>query len=445
MKKKSKEDSKDSPEDILKRIKKKQQAKDRLQLWQFHSRVLWFACGNGQDTVFVNSRKKIDYADKTFDTKLSQNAVRYYCEDKKSISGKYVFDRIDKILKAYIYFGDSRLYSLVSLWIIGTYFYSMFSHYGYLFFFSNLMRSGKTRVQEIISHLAFEASSPQNASTPPVIRELAAEGGTVQLDTLERWREKNQESFSAAMEILDAGFRNGGQAPKMVLIKGDWAKVHFPVYAPYVLTGINKNSLADTALDRSFAIEMQRKPANLQKKRYNYSIGENDCRRLRACLYVCALQNAKAVCDIYQSRELRIELEQLHLNDRAADIWLPILAIAKFVGFEKDSKEWADLVSLASEMGGDPDYAEDARQLAIVQALRKQVDDQSKVSGITSELLKRIQESGIVIKESQLTNFLTLWEFEKKSIRLAKGPRKVWELEDKKLAGIEKQLSVTTS
>ena len=48
-----------------------------------------------------------------------------------------------------------------------------------------------------------------------------------------------------------------------------------------------------------------------------------------------------------------------------------------------------------------------------------------------------------MIKESQLTNFLTIWKFEQKSIRLPQGSRRAWELEDKKLAQIEKQLSVT--
>src|SRR5262245_45584675 len=39
------------------------------------------------------------------------------------------------------------------------------------------------------------------------MRETAVEGGTAIFDTLERWKEKGTESFAAAMELLDAGFR----------------------------------------------------------------------------------------------------------------------------------------------------------------------------------------------------------------------------------------------
>src|ERR1044072_8920186 len=115
MKKKSKKDSKASPEDILKRIKHKQYTRDRLQLWQSNPGVLWFACGNGRDTVFVNSRKKLFHADKPFKTKLTHNIVQYFREDKAIIPGRHVYEKVEHILRAYIYFDDSRSYDLVSI------------------------------------------------------------------------------------------------------------------------------------------------------------------------------------------------------------------------------------------------------------------------------------------------------------------------------------------
>ena len=435
---------KEKPLDVLKKLNPSRQVRKRLQFCSPNKRILSYCCGDGLKAVTVNSRKKLSISEIAFKTRLTQKIVEYYLSDKEIIPGIYIADKLQAIIKAYIYFDDSRLYIFVAMWIVGTYLYSIFGHYGYLFLYSKLMRSGKTRAQEIISHLAFEATTPQNAPTPAVIRELSAEGGTVQLDTLERWEEKNQESFSAAMEILDAAFRDGGQVSKMVVKgKGAWVKEIYPVYAPYMLTGIYKSSLSDTALDRSFSIEMRRKPTWVKKKRYNSFICEKECRPVRGCLYVWALQNVAKISSIYHDKGFLRELDQLHLNDRAADIWRPILAVAKATGFEKESKEWADLTSLAREMGGDPEVAEEVRQLAIIRILRSKATNEKKIVGMTSELLKIVQDNSIEIKAIELNHFLTQWDFRQKDIRFSTGPRRAWELEDEKLAEVEKQLSIT--
>ena len=74
------------------------------------------------------------------------------------VDTKDLLTRISSTLARYVHFDDKRVYLLVSLWILGTYVYSMFSHYGYLHLHSTKKRSGKTRVLEVSHHLAFEGS-----------------------------------------------------------------------------------------------------------------------------------------------------------------------------------------------------------------------------------------------------------------------------------------------
>ena len=239
-------------------------------------------------------------------TKLSPDVLTKYLRGDRSPSSRRLVERVTGTLEQHVYFEDPRLYTLVALWVIGTYLYSTFGHYGYLFLFSMLMRSGKTRVIEVLSHLAFEASAPLNAPTPASLRELASGGGTSLLDTLERWRDKNQESHSAAMDILDAGFRNGGVVTKMVTTKGsDWQREEYPVYAPYAMAAIGRHSLTDTARDRSFVIEMHRKPVALKTAKYTWHRCEEQCRPVRDDLYRWALRNAPDVAAINES--LRLE------------------------------------------------------------------------------------------------------------------------------------------
>jgi hypothetical protein len=438
----NKNKNKPTPEQTLKGLQQDQRSKDRLQLWYPKRRVLSFACGDGYRAVYVDSKRKLSAASVAFRTKLSRNvAISYHEDSSVPIPGTQVYKKSESILRSYVHFDDSRLYTLVSLWTIGTYFYSMFGHYGYLFAYSKQKRSGKTRLQDVLSHLAFEASSPQNASTPPTIREMAAEGGTVQLDTLERWSEKNTESYALAMDILDAGFRNGGQVTKMVPVGGNWKKENFPVFAPYVLTGIHRDSLSDTALDRSFAIEMKRKPIRVTMKTYNSHKCERECSVVRGRYYRWALTNAEPVSRIYESPELGADIEGLHLNDRAADIWMPIFAVASGIGIGKTYKQWLDLTSLATEMGGDPDHAEEVRQLSIVRTLLTLATPDGRLIGMTSELVKQLQDASIQIRDIELTKLLGGGVFVHKDIRLSQGPRRAWELEADKLAEVEKQFT----
>lgn len=66
--------------------------------------------------------------------------------------------------------------------------------------------------------------------------------------------------------------------------------------------------------------------------------------------YRWALRNADRVSSVYLSQRSEEECDALALNDRAADIWRPILALASALGVPRGELE--DLKTLAREMGG---------------------------------------------------------------------------------------------
>lgn len=414
-----------------------------LQTWHPDSRQLVFGCGDGQHGVLVSSSGDIAVATTGITiTRLTKSNVERCGQQSVRVQGRQLFESVSTVLINFAHFEDERIGILIDLWVIGTYVYTVFSHYGYLFLHSSLPRSGKTRVLEVISHLAFEATQPLNAPTTPTIRDTASEGGTLQLDTLERWRGKSAEAYSAAMEFLDAGFRNGGVVMKMVALgDGNWRKVRIPVYAPYAMAAIAKESLTDTALDRSFVIEAHRKPVKVRKRRYNHFACEIECKPIRDDLYAWALQNAEVVASIYDSAELESTVQQLGLNDRAADIWKPLLAIAQAL----DIDGWAvtRLRQLATEMGGDNETLEDRRKLEIVLVLQRLKDDSGKVKGTTGDLMKFLADHGFDSEGVNLHALLDAWGFTQKSVRLPTHggqPRRAWELAAGKLKVIENEL-----
>jgi hypothetical protein len=156
--------------EVLDQIRSAAPTQRFLRSWNRESRVLWFGCGDTERGVLVSSSGELQKAETARPTKLQNRTVREFLAGR-TVEGP--IEAIRKILTDYIYFADPRLFDLFAVWIVGTYVYSIFSHYGYLFLHSETPRCGKTRAEEIASHLAFEATSPRNAPTPPTMRETA--------------------------------------------------------------------------------------------------------------------------------------------------------------------------------------------------------------------------------------------------------------------------------
>jgi hypothetical protein len=270
---------------------------------------------------------------------------------------------------------------------------------------------------------------------------MASEGKTIELDTLERWRERSRESFGAAMDLLDAGFRNGGSVTKMVTSgKSEWRRESYPVFTPYAMAGIRKESLSDTALDRAFAVEMRRKSTKERKARYNFQKCEERCRPVRERLYAWALQHAKALSLEYESAALDSSLTQLGLNDRAADIWKPLLAIAIVLELPERARQRVE--ALAKDMGGDPEVVEDERRLKIAEILQSHASekDESTLTEMTGGLVSLLGGEGIEIGKADLHGLLEHWRFVQKNVRVPAGPRRCWVLRENALARIAARL-----
>ena len=425
--------------DILRKIKTQSRKKERLQIYNPQKRELSFACGDGKNAVYISSEGKLKKAKTAFKTKLTPKIVEKFLDSADDVRGDKLFKNILNIYKHYIWHKDERIYLFQSVWTVGTYLYMIFSHYGYQYLHSILPRSAKSRVEEIMSHLAYESTKLLNGPTAPFIRETVDEGRTILLDTLERLRLRSSESYGAICELQDAGFRNGGTVAVMIKENGKWIKRTCIVYSPYGMAAVGKNSLSGTALDRSFCIEMKRKPLKIRKSKYKYFDCEKKCLPLRNDCYLWALQNAKRVAEIYGSTELEESMEQMGLNDRAFDIWMPLFAVLEALGFNKDSKEWKELSSLAIEMHRDPEIAEAERQLKIIEVLRTGMNGGDELVANTTNLVKLLG-----ISEKEVRSLMNQWEVERKSAWIDGGSLKCWHIPLKTLDEAERGISSYT-
>lgn len=412
----------------------------RLQRFDHAAKQLWMVCGDGAKAVEVGSNGGLEISSKPLRSRLPKDLPDDLSARGDSLGGDRLLAAVLGVLRLNLHFEDARLHLLLAIWVIASYLYSVFSHFGYFFFHSKRHRCGKTRCLEMLHHLAYEAGRPLNSATPAVIRERACDGRTLLLDTVERWKAKNQEAFAAIMELLDAGFRNGGMAAKMVLTPaGNWVTRDFPAFAPYAVGGIGRHSLSETALDRSFPVELIAKPRSVKLKRYYFNKTEQQCEPMRRQIYLWTMRKAETVSEVYESEALELDLEPLALNDRAFDIWKPLFAVLRVLGFDASSQEWTDLASVAVAMHRDPEIAEIQEQIELIRVLRHKAVD-GKVVGTTTEIIDGLTRWGLDLDQTKFRRFLSDWEFEQKMVRLDTGPRRAWELTNERLEELLREL-----
>ena len=163
------------------------------------------------------------------------------------------FAKIKMILKEYMDM-DEEYYSLVSLWIIGTYFHKQFSSYPFLFF--NAMKgSGKTRVLKIISTLSNNGRIVGSMTEAVLFR--TAKERTFCIDELEGTNEKGRENLRL---LLNSAYKKGLFVERMVKKKEEQVVESFEVYCPIAMANIW--GLENVLQDRCVSVILEKSSRN---------------------------------------------------------------------------------------------------------------------------------------------------------------------------------------
>ena len=164
-------------------------------------------------------------------------------EYKSMLEGSYI--NIMTILKKYLDLKE-EYYSIISLWIIGTYFHDKFPSYPYLFF--NAMKgSGKSRAMNLITTLS-KKGQMLNSLTEAV---LFRTKGSLAIDEFEGISRKGNESLR---ELLNSAYKKGIKVKRMKQQKTDKGMEQvveeFEVFRPIILANIwgMENVLGDRCI-----------------------------------------------------------------------------------------------------------------------------------------------------------------------------------------------------
>lgn len=262
-----------------------------------------------------------------------------FVNGKKKVSLIDCYNKIFAHMQKYIIFEDVRVYSILTLWVIGTYFYKTFRYYPYIWLNAD-KGSGKTRVMEVILPLAFNTVMAVNHSEASVFRLVDVDGATLLIDEFEKLKKDNQQGI---MTLLNSGFNAEATVVRNERQRDSFKPISFSSYSPKMFAGID--DISDVLMDRCIKIKILKKPKEVKIERYKIDNKLSEfLKDLRDELYISGLQYASSIKKIYDSNNIELPNE---LSDREKDIWEVLFSIANFIdrrndiGLEQSLKEFS--------------------------------------------------------------------------------------------------------
>jgi DNA primase len=281
--------------------------------------------------------------------------IKRFLEGETVAPGE-VFNAIHSLFATYVDFRSENESKILTLWMIGTYFYTMFPAYPYLTL-NGPKNSGKSTVLRLLQPLAFNMITTSDPTGPAMFRLIHQTGCTVGIDEAERYHNPKDPAMMQIKQLLNSGYKHG--MPAIRLIGENMKPQTFDVYSPKVMAAIM--GLEDVLASRCIAIPMRRTDKKMPCFAPNF-----DGANLRHQLYTLALTHYEP---IYRNYFERPDLHVLH--NRASELWSPLVALAAF--FEEQGGI-QDLLSAISDAAAWDDQLSEGKSLsdreeAVLQAL----------------------------------------------------------------------------
>jgi hypothetical protein len=264
---------------------------------------------------------------------FSSTGINKFLYDETYETPKDIFETIRRYIERYIFLKKKETYSLLALWVMGTYLYKLFRYYPYIHLNAE-KGSGKTMLMEVMAPICFNGQISANSTEAVIFRDIQNNSPTMFLDELEKMSKEDKEKFAGIMAVLKTGFSKNGLVKRCDGKNKDKIRA-FTTYAPKMFAGIK--DLDDVLSDRTIKIKMYRKLNNELFERYTETIAtEEEQNYIRNTLYTFGLKYAHKISALYNEPDYDNELCGL-LSNREQDMWLPIITIAQFIDKENNT------------------------------------------------------------------------------------------------------------
>jgi hypothetical protein len=290
----------------------------------------------------------------------------------KSEMTRHALQMVGDIFDEYVAFPSQEARDAVVLWTLHTHVYEQFESTPRLGLMSNEPGSGKSRVLELLEHLTPDPMLAVNYHPAVLWRQIAHSAKTTllldEVDTV-FGRVGSSSAHMSLRSILNAGHRAGATVKRCAGTEG---LVEYNVFAPCALAGLG--DLPETIATRSIIIRMKRRSGSQTIRPFRYRFARAELTRAKLTVEEWA-ENVGYL--------LGMAFPEMPVQDRAADVWEPLFAIAEVAG-----GPWPQRVTRACiEMNRGEDETQDAGQELLTDILTAFQSDRAL---FTRELLERL-------------------------------------------------------
>lgn len=241
----------------------------------------------------------------------------------------FIADEIKAYLKRFVHLDSEYKFDAIVLWIMHTHVRNSSEEIAFdstprLAILSDGPGSGKTRVLELISSLSYKGEVMVNPSQAGLTATINEEFGTPCIDEIDLlFRGNSQQGLRT---ILNAGYRRG------TVIRHRNAK--YETFAPIAMAGMAKSFVANEYLrptvTRSIRVHIEQRPAGKVIEAFRERLHMPIANKLNRVLQYWGKNAANSLAMAWP------ELPE-GVDDRNADIWSPLVAIAESLG-----ERWTD-------------------------------------------------------------------------------------------------------
>ena len=374
--------------------------------------VLWYGLPVERELIVLNSSRQayratdlpdgiaLRHTDPGLST-VSRGAAVGWLDGGATGSMAAALDQLTSYFLRYVVLPERRTALWVAAWTLATWCYRAFPVFPYLSIRSAEKRCGKSRMLGLLQRVGFNCSPVTAHPTEAQLYRAAARTGGVQLFDEVETLKGDKDRFDALITVLNVGFERGGVVTRLEKRGDRFVQEAYEAYVPRVLTGLA--GLKDTLEDRALSLVMLRRRLTEDVARLGRAI-DAETQALRD---QCALACLTRMSDIVTTYELALgTLEREGIDDRAVDLWSPLLAVAFAADGEDEGNRGQAILDTAKE-----------------QAAAREADAESgRTAGLVQTLLSIREERGETLTPADLLAALRAhpgWDWVKHPRRLA--------------------------
>lgn len=254
--------------------------------------------------------------------------------------GAQILDDLRDFVGRFVIFPSEHALAAVTLWCAHSHLVEQTDSTPRLALLSPEPASGKSRTLEVLELLVARPLLALNASPAAIFRSIEDEQPTLLFDEVDTifTRQGKDDGAEDLRGLLNAGHRRGAMVPRCVGPRHDVHK--FPVFAAAALAGLG--DLPETLMTRAVVIRMVRRARHERIASFRRREVGPAADDLRDRLAEWAASVRTEVTDAWPTMPTGIE-------DRPADVWEPLLAVADAAGAHWPATARAACVALCAD------------------------------------------------------------------------------------------------